>query len=97
MKTPEEFISQIPVNAANFDYIAKTGRINGNLHVDIKKAMEKYCHQTTGEILAALREIIHLHSCEQEGLSSGRPTAADWLKAYEKGVEVLNNTLNIKP
>lgn len=31
----------------------------------------------------AAKELVHLHGCEQEGLSSGRPTAAQWLQAVD--------------
>lgn len=31
----------------------------------------------------AAKELVHLHVCEQEGLSSGRPTPAQWLQAVD--------------
>ena len=36
------------------------------------------------ELLNALKELVHLHMCEQEGLLSGQPTPEQWFKAVEK-------------
>ena len=36
------------------------------------------------ELLEALKELVHLHMCEQEGLLSGQPTPEQWFKAVEK-------------
>lgn len=41
MKTIEELINEIPVNRANFEHIAKTGKINGNLLIDLKGMIEQ--------------------------------------------------------
>ena len=42
------------------------------------------------ELLEALKELVHLHMCEQEGLLSGQPTPEQWLKAVEKAEMVIN-------
>ena len=42
------------------------------------------------ELHKALSELVHLHMCEQEGLSSGQPTPEMWFEAVEKASEVLN-------
>jgi hypothetical protein len=34
----------------------------------------------------ALKELLFLHSCEQEGIASGQPTFEMWMKAYDAGV-----------
>lgn len=35
-------------------------------------------------IYEAAKELIHLHACEQEGLSSGRPSPEQWMEAVEE-------------
>ncbi|MDE1191853.1 MAG: hypothetical protein PW786_06925 [Arachidicoccus sp.] len=42
MNTIKELIQSIPVNRANFEHIAQTGRINGSLLVEIEKMIEKH-------------------------------------------------------
>lgn len=42
------------------------------------------------ELIEAARQLIHLHSCEQEGIASGQPTPAQWLQA----VDNLSNAIN---
>jgi hypothetical protein len=37
----------------------------------------------------AAKEILHLHLCEQEGLSSGQPTPKMWIEAVDKLSEAL--------
>ena len=44
-------------------------------------------------MLEALRELIHLHACEEEGLQSGRPTAEQWRLATFKGQRAINEAL----
>ncbi len=44
------------------------------------------------ELLEALKELIHLHGCEQEGLLSGQPTPEQWYKAVEKAERALKNS-----
>lgn len=41
------------------------------------------------DLASALKELIFLHGCEQEGISSGQPTRKQWLKAYNDGVNAL--------
>lgn len=41
MKGIDELINEIPVNRANFEHIAKTGKINGNLFIDLKRMIEQ--------------------------------------------------------
>ena len=36
------------------------------------------------DLLNALKELVHLHGCEQEGLLSGQPTSEQWYKAVKK-------------
>lgn len=45
------------------------------------------------DLLEALLELIFLHNCEQEGLSSGQPTKEQWLKAVEIAEKVINKAL----
>lgn len=41
-------------------------------------------------VVTALKDLVHLHLCEQEGLSSGAPTPKQWLESVDKAVEALN-------
>jgi hypothetical protein len=41
------------------------------------------------EMYEALQELLHLHSCEQEGISSGQPTYEEWMVAYQKGIAAI--------
>lgn len=36
------------------------------------------------ELVEAANNLLHLHSCEQEGLASGQPTPQQWMEAVEK-------------
>ena len=40
-KTNEELIASITVNESNFNYIAKTGKINGSLLQDIRRILDE--------------------------------------------------------
>jgi len=44
------------------------------------------------ELREALKELVHLHGCEQEGLLSGQPTPEQWYKAVEKAEQALKNS-----
>lgn len=45
------------------------------------------------DLLSALQHMVHLHMCEQEGLSSGQPTAAYWYGAVDKASEAISRAL----
>ena len=47
------------------------------------------------ELLEALKELVHLHGCEQEGLLSGQPTPEQWFKAVEKAELAITKTEEI--
>lgn len=49
--------------------------------------------QGDSELIQAAKNILHLHLCEQEGISSGQPTRKQWLKA----VDDLSDALTSKP
>ena len=44
------------------------------------------------ELLEALKRLVYLHMCEQEGIGSGQPTFEQWMKAVEKAEAAINNT-----
>jgi hypothetical protein len=46
------------------------------------------------DLLEALQELTHLHGCEQEGLSSGQPTASEWYEAVNKANEAIQKALS---
>jgi len=41
------------------------------------------------ELLEALKKLVHLHGCEQEGIGSGQPTPEQWYKAVEKAELII--------
>lgn len=43
-------------------------------------------------LLSALMELVFLHECEQEGISSGMPTAKQWMDAVERAEAVIEET-----
>jgi hypothetical protein len=43
------------------------------------------------ELLEALKELVHLHGCEQEGIGSGQPTPEQWYKAVDKASLAITN------
>ncbi len=42
------------------------------------------------ELIEKSMALLHLHSCEQEGMLSGMPTNEDWLMATQDLQDVLN-------
>lgn len=48
--------------------------------------------QQRDEMLEALKELVHLHGCEQEGIGSGQPTFEQWIKAVEKAEQALKDS-----
>jgi hypothetical protein len=60
--------------------------------IDYKVALEQYCEELTSEnedLANVLNRLSFLNSCEEEGLSSGMPTAQEWAEAFLKANEVL--------
>ena len=45
------------------------------------------------DLLSSLQYLVHLHMCEQEGLSSGQPTAIQWLTAVDNASEAISKAL----
>lgn len=41
------------------------------------------------ELLKQLQNLIHLHTCEQEGIGSGQPTPKEWMEAVDKAHEAV--------
>ena len=44
------------------------------------------------ELREALKQLVHLHGCEQEGLLSGQPTPEQWYKVVEQAEAAIKNT-----
>ena len=49
------------------------------------------------DLLKALQDLVHLHSCEQEGLLSGQPTAKQWIKAVNQAEKAITKATTPKP
>jgi len=45
------------------------------------------------ELLSALELLVHYHMCEQEGISSGQPSAMEWYGAVDKASEAISKAL----
>ena len=56
MKTAEEYIKEVIVNDANFEHIAKTGRINGTLYVSLKELFKQAQSEAIDETVNACAE-----------------------------------------
>jgi hypothetical protein len=45
------------------------------------------------DLLSALQNLVHLHMCEQEGLSSGQPSPTDWMEAVDNASNAIGKAL----
>jgi len=72
------------------DYIAHPGqdRIDGYTMKPLYYLPSELLKQRD-ELREALKELVHLHGCEQEGLLSGQPTPEQWYKAVEKAELII--------
>ena len=61
-----------------------TAQLCGLLPSELLKQRDK--------LLEALKELVLLHGCEQEGLLSGQPTPEQWYKAVKKAEMVITKT-----
>lgn len=55
----------------------------GNLICESASECNRNLIAAAPDLLAALNRLVHLHLCEQEGISSGMPTVEDWYEAVE--------------
>ena len=62
-------------------------------------AMQEYAEQQVKQererhkkLEESVSHLLHLHSCEQEGIQSGRPTAKEWFDAVNNVSELLNQS-----
>ena len=46
------------------------------------------------ELREALKQLVHLHGCEQEGLLSGQPTPEQWYKVVEQAEAAIKSIEN---
>jgi hypothetical protein len=42
-------------------------------------------------VLGALKKLVHLHMCEQEGIASGMPTKEQWFEAVDEATKAIEN------
>lgn len=59
----------------------------------ILKEADRRLISAAPDMLEALQELVHLHLCEQEGVSSGQPSAAQWLQAVDKAEIAITKAL----
>lgn len=45
------------------------------------------------DLLKALQHLVHLHTCEQEGIESCQPTAIEWFDAVAKAGQALQKAV----
>ena len=66
---------------------------NGSMRLKPNFKGEWYDHtkliNAAPDLLEALLELVHLHQCEQEGLTSGQPSPEQWYKAVNKAEEAI--------
>ncbi|MBV5346974.1 hypothetical protein JZU46_01990 [bacterium] len=53
--------------------------------------------EAAADLLESLQNLVHLHSCEQEGLLSGQPTAKQWIKAVNQAEKAIIKATTPKP
>ena len=58
----------------------------------VEKAKYDEAVRQRDELREALKQLVHLHGCEQEGLLSGQPTPEQWYKAVERAEAAIKNT-----
>lgn len=44
------------------------------------------------QLLTALKELVHLHGCEQEGILSGQPTPEQWYAAVDAAESAIKSS-----
>ena len=92
-----ELIKTIAVIPSNFEYIAKTGIINGTLLVEIERVMEAYAAQQKSEIKMPTEDQIHewaYNYCMMPGMPEGEPEPDMQIySAFCDGVEWLRNQI----
>jgi len=53
----------------------------------------EYCYNSRqseiDELVSSLRQFVHLHGCEHEGIQSGAPTPQMWFDAVDSACEIL--------
>lgn len=54
----DKIISGIPIDAANLKHIAETGKINGSLLVELRKAMDTYAYEQLKPVKKQVDELL---------------------------------------
>lgn len=82
-----------PVVYANFINLQTTPFYSRNNLLDLENYKEAEANATLAatapELLEVLKQLVHLHMCEQEGIASGMPTANQWLKAVDEAAKAI--------
>ncbi len=67
--------------------------IKENAEFIVKAANSYYDNQAEiARLRGALERLAFLHQCEQEGLSSGMPSASDWIEAVDNAQQALTES-----
>ena len=84
-------IFETPVDKVNSCLSDLTALISEN-YVD--KAKYDEAVRQRDELKEALKQLVHLHGCEQEGLLSGQPTPEQWYKVVEQAEAAIKSIEN---
>jgi len=84
-------LTEIPLNTLN-DNIVVVDNGGQKIEREERQANAKLI-AAAPELLKALQDLLHLHSCEMEGISYGQPTANQWMDAVNYGSEIINKAL----
>jgi DNA polymerase III delta prime subunit len=89
---PDMSAREMYENYFNLDFLSENEKITifaatelyakGKVRVAMNETPSKL--QEEDKLREAASELLHLHLCEQEGLSSGQPTREQWFTAVDK-------------
>ena len=57
--------------------------------IDALKRGNELFKRQRDEVIEALRKLVFLHDCEQEGISAGKPTPEEWFEAVDNAEQIL--------
>jgi hypothetical protein len=87
----QDFAKQEVDNALHAERNKLQGRFS---ELSLEVAAER---ERAGKLVEFAERLLHLHACEQEGMSSGKPSFADWITAtnnLQHEIDQYKETLN---